>query len=533
MVSGSLIDALVSPSQTLKDLFARAVADRKIHDFPIIVRDHFASLFSGDALDQVPILDVLHPPNSYAPMSLVRFTAMVQDTSCSPEVYLSCLKDVICGGWGLDSLVELPENLNLRSDSDTLKERDVIWAVTIPGQGHWCEQSRAGNAVGTIASSSASSVASTSTQNYKSHKYPIPDSAHIAVLLKVYDNSAESLKPASSHEFVGVLTSECPHSEFGTDESVPTLHVVFHRALPKTMVPVRTNVTEGQIASIVRDDLISWAASEALGGDRDAAEWILLSCLSSVESRNPPLFPMSITLSGFPRPSDENIPSISFALSEMLPLHFLLPLTLELLNERSFLPESKDEDLHAGILQVPIDTTITITESGMTEGCLEEKGLENIRAIHEVVKAQTLQYKFPFSQYSFPTDIKFITITDGKKSLFLDSGVIVPLQFEGASDLYKGKDTMKWPSPQRLSAFRELIVRAKTTKATMEEGLSEHIQNEFVRERQEKAPITPDDLARRMTLARLITMSRLESFITLDSWKAAKALDERRLSRVS
>ncbi|KAL5490150.1 hypothetical protein ACEPAI_4983 [Sanghuangporus weigelae] len=533
MVSGSLVDALVSPSEALKDLFARAVVDRKIHDFPIIARDHFASLFSGDALDQVPILDVLHPPNSYAPMSLVRFTAMVQDTSCSPEMYLSCLQDSICGGWGLDSLVELPEIFTLQSDPNILKERDVIWAVTIPGQGHWCEQSRTGNVVGTMASSSASSVASTSPQSCKSHKYPIPDSAHIAVLLKVYDNSAESLKPASSHEFVGVLTSECPHSELGTDELVPTLHVLFHRALPKTMVPVRTYGTEGQIASIVRDDLINWTASEALGGDHDAAEWILLSCLSSVESRNPPLFPMSIILSEFPRPSYTNIPSISFALSEMLPLHFLLPLTLELLRERSFLPESKDEDLHAGILQVPIDTTVTMTEIGMAEGCLEEKGLENIRALHEVVKAQTLQYKFPFSQYSFPTDIKFITITDGKKSLFLDSGVAVPLRFDGASDLYKGKNTMRWPSPQSLSAFREFIVRAKTTKVTMEEGLSEHIQNEFVRERQEKAPITPDDLARRMTLARLIAMSRLESFITLDSWKAAKALDERRLSRIS
>ena len=83
---------------------------------------------------------------------------------------------------------------------------------------------------------------------------------------------------------------------------------------------------------------------------------------------------MPISLSEFPKPSTAVTPSISLVLSEMLPLHFLLPLTLDLLNERSFLPESKDEDLHAGILQVPADTTITMTEMGIVEGRLGEKG---------------------------------------------------------------------------------------------------------------------------------------------------------------
>ena len=67
---------------------------------------------------------------------------MVQDTSYSPEMYLSSVKDSRCGGWGLDATEELPEDLDLHSDFNVLKERDVIWAVSIPGEGHWCDPSR-------------------------------------------------------------------------------------------------------------------------------------------------------------------------------------------------------------------------------------------------------------------------------------------------------------------------------------------------------------------------------------------------------
>lgn len=96
--------------------------------------------------------------------------------------------------------------------------------------------------------------------------------------------------------------------------------------------------------------------------------------ITSSESRDPPLFPMSIVLSELSSAPVGDVPTISLALSELLPLYFLLPLTLNILNERSFLPESKDEDLHAGVLQVPDDATFLVTETGIVEGNLVEKG---------------------------------------------------------------------------------------------------------------------------------------------------------------
>ncbi len=32
----------------------------------------------------------------------------------------------------------------------------------------------------------------------------------------------------------------------------------------------------------VREELLDWIADEALGGDRDAAEWVLLACVARV-----------------------------------------------------------------------------------------------------------------------------------------------------------------------------------------------------------------------------------------------------------
>lgn len=81
----------------------------------------------------------------------------------------------------------------------------------------------------------------------------------------------------------------------------PTLHVLFtkphtpnvlHRRFPRIVRQsqngVITSVTSElspQVAEDtvqIRDELIAWIADEALGGDRQAAEWVLLSCISKV-----------------------------------------------------------------------------------------------------------------------------------------------------------------------------------------------------------------------------------------------------------
>lgn len=58
----------------------------------------------------------------------------------------------------------------------------------------------------------------------------------------------------------------------------------------------------------------------------------------------------------------------------VLPGVVTVPLTLDSLNGKLFVPTSLKEDLHAGILQHPDGTFMIATESGMTEGKVTEKG---------------------------------------------------------------------------------------------------------------------------------------------------------------
>lgn len=116
----------------------------------------------------------------------------------------------------------------------------------------------------------------------------------------------------------------------------------------------------------------------------------LLTCAPRRQSRNPPLLPPSITLSHFPSPPVPStsasqsgkacIPTLSHVLSQLLPLTRTLPLSLDMLNKVSFAPESKEEDLHSGALQLPQGSVLVITEGGVQEGKLVERGTKSLHA---------------------------------------------------------------------------------------------------------------------------------------------------------
>lgn len=64
---------------------------------------------------------------------------------------------------------------------------------------------------------------------------------------------------------------------------VPTLHVLCTYPIPSTLVNrMYRDPSFLPFIEQSRVDLITWIADEALAGDRDAAEWVLLSAVSRV-----------------------------------------------------------------------------------------------------------------------------------------------------------------------------------------------------------------------------------------------------------
>jgi hypothetical protein len=62
---------------------------------------------------------------------------MVQDTSASPEMYLSKLEGNKCGGWGIAE--EAPSG-DLEYSYTDLQECTVVWAVSVPGENQWSSE---------------------------------------------------------------------------------------------------------------------------------------------------------------------------------------------------------------------------------------------------------------------------------------------------------------------------------------------------------------------------------------------------------
>ncbi|KAH9857792.1 putative alanine racemase-domain-containing protein [Lenzites betulinus] len=538
MTADYKLQALDDPTAVVQELHrVHHSSDR----FPRFVAEHFQNLFEAPtAFKKIPTLDVRQPPEFHKDRALVRFRAMVQDTSLSAEMYLAKFPDGSCGGWGM---YEANGGSGSSQDVDytNLNECNALWATSVPGESRWLAEELDG------ATLSATRYVSSqpAPDSLRAYKYPNSRPEHVGVQVKLYDRERfESYKPTDIVTFVGILSSEPLDQTSATPSDAPTLHVLFSQVHKPPVLARSEAEPSPHIAADnaqVRDDLISWIADEALGGDQAAAEWALLSCIARVQSRHPPLHPPSLTISRFPSPpvaasASLATPTLSAILQLLLPLTQTLPLSLDTLNKSQFTPESKDEDLHAGVLQLPQGTVLLITEGGVREGQLLERGVMNVHALQDVMDAQTLAYVFPFSQFSFPTDISCIVLSEGRKSTFFRTHLNVPLRApttpEGIAALYKPTDEIALPSAEKLAAFRDLVVGARSGKVQVSDETSEHIQTEFVSERQGDRSLTADDLIRRMTVAKLYALSLHESTLTIDTWKRAKALDDQRRALV-
>ncbi|CAK5279504.1 unnamed protein product [Mycena citricolor] len=448
MVSSVLVDALSDPTKTLVDLFDPTDSN----GFPAKVTSHFANIFaSKDAFSEIPSIYSVDPTQQDRP--LVFFRAMVQDNSFSPEMYLAKRNNGECGGWGLG------DDASGDVDYTNLRENTVVWAVNVPGESPWvaseCDE------LATDSSSAHSVISATHP-----HKFPIQGAPHLGVQAKIYDSAcAQQLKSTDIVTLVGLMTMEpCPCGRnriFGRAAVVPTLHVLFIRPLAPTLIPRSYPFLSISNSQPLRQELIEWIGNEGLGGDLDAAEWVLLCIIARVQSRTPPLLPPSLVLSQFPAPNGSTgRPRLARILSNLVPLFLELDLSLDMLNTTAFYPESKNEDLHSGRLQVARGTTYLITESDVSEGAVLDRGLRNIRAVQDAMSTQTLDYVFPFSSFSFNTDLIFIVVSEGKKSAFFETHINVPLRPPSKASLYGDVTVMpserSWPTSEAGSAERGL-----------------------------------------------------------------------------
>lgn len=402
-------------------------------------------------------------------------------------------------------------------------------------------------------------------------KSPLPDTPHVGGLVKLYDlDAAEKFKTTELIEVVGILeTAALPQAEWQDTGStaasssepaqVPCIHAIY--AAPAELDSIGSEESSSTPDANVlsqptqRQALIDFLAG-ALGGDKVAAELVLLAVIARIHVRraNLCLGALTLNVSNFAAPpSSSSQTQLSLRLKQLLPAVVDVSMDLGALNDdkRPLYPKSAGgaTGLEAGQLQLVNGTTILVNEGAMGEGQLKDTGIRNIKALSSVLESHKLPYAFPYSEFEFDTDLNAVILSQGKS--FLPFDVQCPLQpMDGAVELYSSSlpqvdQAQLWTWRKALSNARNLA----TAKAfVIPESVSEHIQQEFVAERrkeQEDAKhshggvgskaegLGQEDLLRRMSIVRLLALSYGEKSLSIETWSKAVELDKLLAQRVT
>ncbi|KAM0792235.1 hypothetical protein ACM66B_004930 [Microbotryomycetes sp. NB124-2] len=516
--------ALKSPQRLIQRVYDER-EPRTLDKLEQAVEAAFTGLFDdAAALQQLPSLTCSStatnlPPNG----TLVRFRAMVQDTGFGNELFRAVDSHGKVLMYGLETASAEATD---PEDYSNLRERQVFWAVSPPAETEWFKKSQQDSDID-------AGVAKLSLDQDKpatsfAHKYPLPSEPHFGCALKIYGQIADSLKATDVREFVGILGEDVYSVGFDGQleattnaPSVPAVHVIL--ALPSAE---RTEAGSAVDSSVVRSELVEYLAS-GLGGDEDAAEWLLLSLLTRVHTRHAtglPLGAMSLNLavpSGFKDATAQLLASLVPRLSR-------LDLSIPVLNDTKtrMAPRSTDEGLDSGALQLPTGTRVLVDMRGITEGKLDDSGVRNLRHVATTMAQQKLSYEFPYSSFDLDTDLPFVLLSEGKAIIPADCTVYVQTESSEAQT--------SAATPEQLGRFRSYIARMREAELTIPEEMTEVIQADFVDRRQKSVGgngMSQEDLLFRMTVARLMASSMGSAILTKEAWFKTAELDERRKER--
>lgn len=403
-------------------------------------------------------------------------------------------------------------------------------------------------------------------------KSPLPEASHVGGLIKLYDlDAAEKFKTTELIDVVGILdTAGLPQAEWQDTGSaagsssepaqVPCVHAIYAAPVELESLGSEASADSSILSqSTQRKALVDYLAG-ALSGDKVAAELVLLAMIARIHVRRASLCLGALTLnvSNFAQPTSASSPApqtqLSLRLNQLLPAVVDVSMDLETLNDhkKPLYPRSAGEGtgLEAGRLQLVNGTTIVVNEGAMGEGQLKDNGIRNIKALSSVLESHKLPYAFPYSEFEFDTDLNSIILSQGKS--FLPFDIQCPLQpASDAADLYS--TSLPDVDDAHLNGWRKALSHARslaTAKAfEIPDNVSEHIQQEFVRERKKEQDEAKDshggvsskaegalgqeDLLRRMAIVRLLALSHGEKSLSIEMWNKAVELDKLLAQRVA
>ena len=272
----------------------------------------------------------------------------------------------------------------------------------------------------------------------------------------------------------------------------------------------------------------------------------LVSRVTSPPEASSPLGSFHLNLSGVVGGSAA---SLYQAICDVAPLVVGVPLAIDLLNDRSFVPH-KDyttNRLVAGVLQLAPSTMLLVDETAMASGQVSQVGVANLFAFATIMDRAALEYDFGSSQglaydnITVAMDTPVVVFSEGtsmfassKKQAFGNLSRLLELPLEPAAP----SSTSSAPAPTVDHAtamlIRRFLAAVRWAPYTFDDSLSDAISDEFTTLRTDPTlNMDPQRLSLWLTLARWHALLHGKSSLDMDSWAAVKDMERARLARVA
>ncbi|KAF9986605.1 hypothetical protein BGZ75_001595 [Mortierella antarctica] len=526
------MSAIERPLETIQDLFNKnwkLAQPSEKNEFG--VPEHFQNLFdTREKLQEIPVLDA-NSIRTLPKNALVRFRCMVQDTELSQEVALLASTTI--------SQPNGEEEFGSDRSQDIMDLRSSYYCISVPGETQWVKEYEQ-----PASNSLASALQGLTVDDVKApqiipERYPFPGDAHFAAVVKTHSSDI-SIGVTDTVDVIGVLGANDRvllsgdsfefHEESANTPHIPTVHAILMRKVedhghPELKLDGRPGASDLELhakdAEAIRKELIQYIAP-AVHGDLLAAELVLLQFMSRVYSRPSGAVLGKLSLNLRDTSANSVVPqNLTRVLQSVLPKFHVIPMTLNTLNNNFFFPRG-EEQLSSGILQVTRGTTLLLDETVMEEGTLVDKGIKNLKAVSDISLYQTLSYVFPFNSLDFQTDISLLIVSLGNSLVPVDCAITLRPEPSGTVQPSQ-------PTETQLKSFRKYVSVSRLADYTLSEEMAKEIETEFMEQRRAAtaagtALTTPNELAFKISLARLVALSRGERVLSKQSWEHAVSL---------
>ncbi|PAA53494.1 hypothetical protein BOX15_Mlig015375g1, partial [Macrostomum lignano] len=372
--------------------------------------------------------------------------------------------------------------------------------------------------------------------------------------------------------------------------SVFRLHSLSHRRLANqvlgSFVPAASGLLEAEDKqpeeeqqddpkwSFLRNALLG-VFTDALHGDSLAAEYLLLHLISAVYLRgldDPTPDDNSAVSAGLVAVGKlslnltccraQLVRHVARLLDLLVPRLCRLPLSLGCLNSGQLTPKLDCDTcrLRPGLLQMPAHTQLVLDETALEAGRLSETGLANVRALSRLVSRQAVEFDLQMYRKDFASDLRVLVVSEGKSVLPCD--VLLPLEAknfvsqaaaEKDFNLLLEKVTLDAPFLREARRYLAGAGQLAADSGAYEIGAEQQawIEADFVRRRQaarskenadkiinnsagddEAEGATAEDLALRLVLCRLLTISLGRRRPTRAIWDRVARMEAERKRRI-